>query len=526
MSLFSVFVDAFKKASASKTPDALEHARSDGVLGPTADTDAFTQARTAPGSPGGIGDSAVGGGSAPPVASGDDSGTKAPTEPLPPEPPLNPVEGGDGPTKYPEAPFDPVKVVFPKAAAPGEGFKVEHGLVPEGLKDVDRTEATLNSGSVNPIVVSRDQALDSARVEDGVADISTGSGGVKIEDAYKVEDIYKVEGVDISVASSDPEEGGEFDPSKTNLDAGFMRRFNEIVHDRPPIAGGETPQSTESLPEEPQRRFLTVIEEGGEEAPGDGEGPHLTPGGSTPPDDSEGQPEHLVRLLRDRNQLSGEIDLRRGSDAFDVKIEEVVATPDHVPATPSPLPLPYPLAGDSGEERLSAGLPFKTDLGHKEFPGVKIHETLASGIHDGGGDDLPGGDGDGLADALARKAGKGQQDYLTVKMQDVLVTSRESGEDAHGGPATDHSKEEMNLAPRSEVHDAHDRFSNLDDHEPKSIAEIDEDDDLEPSSLLELKPVPSVTEMLPGLAGTMPDDVDLPDGLDADADDDADESEL
>lgn len=50
MSLIKTFVDAFKKASTAKTDGALEHARSDGVLGPTTGDAAgsFTPLRPAP----------------------------------------------------------------------------------------------------------------------------------------------------------------------------------------------------------------------------------------------------------------------------------------------------------------------------------------------------------------------------------------------------------------------------------------------------------------------------------------------
>ena len=108
---------------------------------------------------------------------------------------------------------------------------------------------------------------------------------------------------------------------------------------------------------------------------------------------------------------------------------------------------------------------------------------------------------------------------------DEPVASLEKFDGVDGESQDKDHKVGLEFARRTEVKDAHDRFSNVGSEEPKPVAELADDDDFESSSLLDLKPEPDVKEMLPGLAGELPDDAELEFDLDDDLDD-TDESEF
>jgi hypothetical protein len=245
------------------------------------------------------------------------------------------------------------------------------------------------------------------------------------------------------------------------------------------------------------------------------------------------------------------------------------------PAAPGGVPLPYPnvdegaLVDDGG---IVDAIGRKAGEGQKDFLAVKVQDVVVSSLGEGADPtDSPEADDDGLADALARKAGGGQQEYFNVKIEEVFVTSArpegdtsendevpddESPDDDESGiagwiargkgtkkgfgrqemdealegqtsaeidgeSADDDHEGELAFARRTGVKDSHDKYANLEN----SAGDDLDDDDFESSSLLDLKPASATKEMLPGLAGELPDEAELE--LDFDDDlDDADESEL
>ncbi len=113
-----------------------------------------------------IADIKVGSGTKVPIDRPTVGGTKSPDGPSEPGDPT--PGGGEGTTTPPSAPFDPNKVIFKEVPAGGTG--TGDGPRPEvrpAVRDIltssERAavdaDATLNSGGVNPLVVSRDRAL-------------------------------------------------------------------------------------------------------------------------------------------------------------------------------------------------------------------------------------------------------------------------------------------------------------------------------------------------------------------------------
>ena len=245
------------------------------------------------------------------------------------------------------------------------------------------------------------------------------------------------------------------------------------------------------------------------------------------------------------------------------------------PAAPGGVPLPYPnvdegaLVDDGG---IVDAIGRKAGEGQKDFLAVKVQDVVVSSLGEGADPtDSPEADDDGLADALARKAGGGQQEYFNVKIEEVFVSSArpegdtsendevpddESPDDDEPGiagwiargkgtkkgfgrqemdealegqtsaeidgeSADDDHEGELAFARRTGVKDSHDKYANLEN----SAGDDLDDDDFESSSLLDLKPASATKEMLPGLAGELPDEAELELEFDDDLDD-ADESEL
>lgn len=551
MSLIKTFVDAFKKASARKEPNALEHARSDGHLGPTTG-DAAGSFEPLP--PPGSGSSGIPSihGVEPPADSTPI--VRPPSEPSPPNEPgeQGPVEGGGGggtPTP-PSAPFNPVEVVFKQAGG---------GSAPRDLKIED-----------SPVVEDPDAG---GEVADRKADI----------DSAFVRRLRFSPDTEPSVQSSDPEEGGEVAGGGSGLERGIpeghvpgeLTTVPNASVDLPLADGVEQLVSAESGSEQRRGNLLTQVEQEGGTPPADREAPA--------DEDSEGEGE-LVSLGDGRgSQLSDE----RGAGLLGgLKLEGDYKVAGAGPSIASSDPEeggevfsrlgPRPPVGaeipagsiledpDAGGEVFSK-VEFKIESADLKFGEYKVEPDykpegdwkVEDGIKFEGlgspasppGSPIPypnvEGDGDALAESLARKAGGAQQEFFKVKMEEVMVTSARTGsepldEQAGEAPVTreafdgikgesqdkDHTGE-MAFARRTEVKDAHDRFSDTKpDTPPKPPAQlIDDDDDFESSSLLDLKPEPDVKEMLPGLAGELPDDAELDFDLDDDLDD-TDESEL
>lgn len=405
MSLIKTFMDAFKKASTPKDAGALEHARSDGLLGPTSEAAAGSFEPIGGGSkPGGGG--AIPSNEQPPSGGtdGPNGGQQAPSTPTISD--GGPIEGGSGGTSTPpSAPFDPVGVRFPNQKLELEGG----GLDSKGLKIEEIKLSGLADAPVAPPEAPLTEVAQPVEARDVFAKI----GDVKGE---SVDDRIREmpgSGSD-TLGSSDPEEGGEVSSAARGRISDFQ--FTHQVDKASPALAAET---------------------------------HGVPGGTS----------------------------QIGSN-FDVKIEEVMT-----PSGPGGIPVPYPNA--DGSE----------------------------------------GDGEGAAEWLARKAGKGQQEFLQVKMQEAFITR----EAPAGNPADGAGEHPASaLGSRTEVKDAHDRMAEFEDDDFDDDDLLDADD--EPSStLLDLKPDTDSVEMLPGLAGELPDDLvidDLDFDADADVDADTDESEL
>jgi hypothetical protein len=302
----------------------------------------------------------------------------------------------------------------------------------------------------------------------------------KIEPAYLKFGEYKVEPEpdgDLKVEGGIKFEGGKGDDThkvegvapptaSSDPDDG-----DQLTREIQPATGGgyigETEKNLTSFSSDPQ--------EGGEVGPGDML--RRTPGPLTAGEPQDGG---------DSDEVGpGDLLRRRvgGEEFFKVKMEEVVVSSAIDPAAPAPTPVPYPVS-----------------------------------------DEPPDDEGSGVADWIAKKRGKGGLGFLDVKAEEPF-TSLETSDGSDGESQDNDHKGGLEFARRSEVKDAHDRFSNVGSEEPKPVAELADDDDFESSSLLELKPEPDVKEMLPGLAGELPDDTELEVDLDDDLDD-TDESEL
>jgi hypothetical protein len=294
----------------------------------------------------------------------------------------------------------------------------------------------------------------------------------------KLEGDYKVAGAGPSIASSDPEEGGEV---VTRLRSPLEAKGENSGILEDPDAGGEVVS-----------RLRSPLEVRGESS------------GILEDPDAGGEVFSKVKFK---------------IESADLKFGEYKVEPD------------YKLEGDW---KVEDGIKFEGRPGLPASPpGAPVPYPNVDR------------DGDDLAESLARKAGEGQKDFFKVKMEEVMVTSartggepldEQEGEAAVSREAFDGIKGEsqdkghtgeMAFARRTEVKDAHDRFSDTKaDTPPKPPAQlIDDDDDFESSSLLDLKPEPDVKEMLPGLAGELPDDAELDFDLDDDLED-TDESEL
>ncbi|MBE0609503.1 MAG: hypothetical protein IH609_08995 [Dehalococcoidia bacterium] len=581
MSIFKAFVDAFKKASTAKTPDALEHARSDGVLGPTTGDAAgsFEPLRPAPGVPPG--------GSAAPGAediktTGDEMRGSSVAE--------YPGAGGEYKVEgLTVAPIDDGGEVV-EIRPPPAGFKVDDLSVVED-PDAGGEVASLKE-NIDPAFVRRLRFSPDA--EPSVQSSDPEEGGEVVARLRSP----AAEGGGPAIASSDPEEGGEVMGGGSGLERGIpeghvpgggsgLERGIPEGH----VPGGElttVPNASLDLHLAEGVDQMVSAEPGSEPRRGnlltqiDQEG-----GTDTPPDDreepdnedSEGEGE-LVSLgdgrgsrvndPRDPNQIAGTLDDRLSDERGEGPIGGLKLEGDYKVAEVGPS-----IASSDPEEggEVFNEVKFKIEPAYLKFGEYKVEPEPDGDLKVEGGikfegarfDDTqnvagfapsagpPGapipypaveGDGDDLAESLARKAGGGQQDFFKVKMEEVMVTSVRPGgepldEQAGEAPVTreafdgikgesqdkDH-KVGVEFGRRTEVKDSHDRFSNVGSEEPKTVAELaDNDDDFESSSLLDLKPEPDVKEMLPGLAGELPDDAELEFDLDDDLDD-TDESEL
>ena len=130
----------------------------------------------------------------------------------------------------------------------------------------------------------------------------------------------------------------------------------------------------------------------------------------------------------------------------DIKVEDGIKFEAPPPAGPGGIPSPYPNVAEEGES-LGNAVARKAGEGQKEFLEVKLENTQISsarGVGDQPGAPEPGDDG--LVDALARKSGGGgPQEYFDVKMEEVFVTSvssrsepqDEDGPDDDGDAFTD-----------------------------------------------------------------------------------------
>ena len=535
MSFLKPFLDAFKKASAPKSPDAVEEARSSGHLGPTTGDAAgsFEPLRPAPGTP-------TGGGSAIPNI----GGTKAPIQDVTPivrppsQPPTpgqpgeqGPIEGGGGggtPTP-PSAPFEPVTVRFREAGAGvaedpdaggevseagktdlDEGFIQRLRLVDDGSTVIDGgdpPESTEYSGETTrqgtPLVqVGSGGDGSEGGGGSGPHPPGPGTGGSEGEPelisfvdrrggATQPSNPLKGEGGRPTLQSSDPEEGGE-----------VTERFRTPTGLK---AEGVLPTLQSSDPEEGGEVSERFRPPTGLKA----EGVLPTLQSSDPEEGGEVSPGEMLR--------------RRvgGDDLFKVKMEEVLVSSPSGPAAPGGSPIPYPLAegstGDGGAEAPALG---KMKIPHKieDAPGSSSSANQAV---------VSDGEGSGAADSLARKAGEGQKDFLKVGTQETVASRQASGGVAGESTDRDHKLAETVGGSRAEVKDSHDRFASTRADTPsKPAAPLMDDDDLESSTLLDLKPAPAVKEMLPGLASQVPGDLAAGIHPDLDADSDMDASEL
>ena len=204
-----------------------------------------------------------------------------------------------------------------------------------------------------------------------------------------------------------------------------------------------------------------------------------------------GETEKNLTMSSSDPEEGGEIG---GEDFFKVKIEDVRLTP----AAPSPTPLPYPVSDDSrGDDDGGAGA-FARLKGQEP----KIESALGRNDSIEPPDGPPDDEGTGGADWIARKAGKGQMEYLEVKLSEAFV-SREASSGIKGESLDHKHKEELEMSAGDE-------------------GGLGDDDDLESSTIVQLRPRTAAKEMLPGLGGEVSDEPDL----DLDGGADADESEV
>ena len=705
MSIIKAFVDAFKKASTAKTPDAREHARSDGLLGPT-NSDAggsFEPLRPAPAptSEPGLGDQALNVESLPVAEDPDAGGEVAASLKTNIDPAFTRrlrFAGDDEPATLPLKDAGDYKVEgidsvsdgdsadpdlaerrailsdfnFPKTADksspsiassdPEEGgetttlpiadldlgaiegadelvlsdavteeperrlltqVEVEGGEQPDdgehprpgrGKPESPDEEGSEEEGQLVSLVDRRESVpigelkLEGDYKVEGV-DLSVASsdpqeggqvtGGLKLEGlkiesldlsiassdpeeggeiagGLKLEGMHKIEGLDLSIASSDPEEGGEL----TTVPVGNL--------DLAAVDGVEL-KSADFGDEAPQRRAPAVLQESGDPSGEDGGG-HF--GQGTPDNEDSGDDAQLVRLDRtggdgndssDPDQIAGAIDDRIGGrfagetiagfkaevghkvdptdlkfgefkvqhdykpeggwkvedgikfegskiegskiegldlsvassdpeeggevfgniarkaggdqqEYFKVQIEDVLVSSPETPAMPPGVQVPYPNLEDpaaDGGDGAADFLARKAGGKQEEYLTVKMEDILVTRDAPTGGEPSDG-DAGGFAELVGRKAGEGQKEFLTVKMEEAFITSEAT---AKG----EHYKEATILASKpSDVRDSNDRYSNT-------------DDDFESSTLLALEPEPAAKEMLPGLAGHIAETPELGD---------------
>ena len=565
MSLFKTLVDALKK---SRTDDArveaLEHARADGVLGPT---------DAQPGGQSSWAESTV----APP-------GGTVPRQPLPP---TGPVEGGPVQTDpHPSAPFDPGGVNFPppQQSSPAdyklEGLKIE-GLKVEGLKVEDikfegQKVGEIKIESFRPEGLKvEDVKIEGLKVEDikleggqlqgfepGTQDVERATGsptlmshtatGQHFKEAVITarHDAATGQAGDPGTASSaDPQEGGQVTPEGAGADTGKVHtsdiHFTHQVDKSSPVLMRETgdsgPHAGPVYSADPQEGGQVAPDAGGSDTakahPSDfsfthqvdkaspvlmresaDPGPH--PGTVYSADPQEGgQIAHLEAASKFEGVDGESIPQKHGGEIAFAEHAGSAAPHDRFAKFGD-------IKGESMDDRHKDWI---EAVSHDDGPGdadaehhfdVKIEEVFKPGATPPGiplpYPDTSAGDGDeGALGELARKAGKGQQEFLVVKMNEVQVSGVQQA------PAPDG-------ASHPGVGEAHD-FASLDVDDSAGDSDFgDGDDNFESSTLLPLEPDTDAHEMLPGLAGDISDslDVDVDFDVDGDPDADTDESDL
>jgi hypothetical protein len=418
----------------------------------------------------------------------------------------------------------------------------------------------LNTGGVNPIVIARDRALDA--VEDPDA------GGER-DQFFKIGDI-KGESTDIRHLgiAEDPDAGGEVverskspsseEEEKTQRFAGDVMRGSQPGAEKGYI--GETEKNLDfssSDPEEGGEVFSRIRPRPpfGQEIPAGSLGEQVTPiddGGETFSEvkfkiepaylkfgEYKAEPE-----FKPEGDIKGEGGIKFDGPKFDDTYKAESITPptalrdpdDGGELTREVQPgTGRPYIGETEKDlRSFSSDPEEGGESDEEFFKVKLEDLRLTPAAPGGVpipyplDDGPGDNNDaGAADWIARKAGKGQQEFLEVKMSEAFISRGAVDEDETLDDETGvaswiaRGKGTTKGFKRDEVSEA------LDSQEASSEigGDSQDDDDFESSSLLDLKPVPTATEMLPGLAGELPADADLELELDDDLDD-TDESEL
>ncbi|MEP6870884.1 MAG: hypothetical protein ABI939_03440 [Anaerolineaceae bacterium] len=311
----------------------------------------------------------------------------------------------------------------------------------------------------------------------------------------------KVEGVrETGLASSDPQEGGEVTARRLHTVRGEHLKEATITVREAPDADGEVT----GLRRPPTGLKLEGTRETGLASSDPQEGGEVT-GLRQPPTGLK---------VEGVNPTGG--GPPASSDHFDIKMEHVVDT--QTPAAPAGTPIPYPNTANAPHD-----IPI-------------VHYTDKSSPS--------------LMDSASRKAGGDQKEFLKVEMKEAVITrdapsvvDRESTQTDHKGEISlvergssphsgvpqpgEHPASPL-LADKSDVHDSHDRLANLgvghSDKLPVGAPVLD--DHFESSTLLNLKPSSGPPAMLPGLAGHLPDSLDLHLDPHADVDADNDESEL
>ncbi len=358
------------------------------------------------------------------------------------------IEGeGGGQTTPPSAPFDPNQVTFPPQRTGGAPLNpLTDDRAPSADVASAGDEAPIRLRDTTELKVQATPLTESPDAPEETPIRLRDTTGPKVEDTPDTEDTEPAEEIPIRLRDT----------------TGLKVEGTPLTED--PDAGGEVVvglRDTTGLKVE----GTSITEDpdaGGEVVVGLRDTTELKVDGATLTEDpdaggevavsSVAPPLSGVALQSSDPEEGGEV---AGGD-FNIKLEEVVPPP----VSPSGVPIPYPIADDASDG------------------------------------------GSSLADALARKAGEGQKDYLAVKMDDVLVSSRET-----------------TATGRTEVRDSHDRHANVE------AEAADRDDDPDSSTLLSLEASPGLRLVRSGLAGTPSTDLDLDlvDDADADLDDDQDD---